>query len=181
MTCIIAAQNQSKGNVILASDSQVTTGTTITAHDAQKLIKYQNGLIIGAAGAMSNQTALKHALQCGTGVIKNLELFIYKQILPLLQETRDQNDEEHLDMELIIAYKDELFTLESDQTIMPHYCVAVGSGSKVGYGAFLALKEEKAFDDNMLAQMKKALYIVSMVDVYCDDNIIWAETLRKRK
>ena len=158
----------------MASDGQVTLGTTIMKHTAAKIRRLKGGEVIaGFAGSSADAFALFSRFETKLDEHRgNLE----RSAIELAKDWRTDKMLRQLEALLIVADKTTSLLLSgTGDLISPDEGVlAVGSGGPYALAASRALLRHRA--DMTAAQIaKESLIVASAIDIYTNDKITLEE------
>jgi ATP-dependent protease HslVU (ClpYQ) peptidase subunit len=171
--------------VYLGADTQVTTGV-LKYNDANplssKLFKSSNGLIIGSTGSLIN-----HQLLIETPFLKESiappslspEMVIEKIINPWVESIMalkpdPKNDILSLDAKVLIAYRNDLYLIESSGAIFE-----ISNAISIGSGADFTLPFLRDETLTPSQRVEQSLKFTSMHDPYVSEPFIYMSTLRE--
>ncbi len=157
------------GQAVIASDGQVTLGTTILKHQAQKVRKlYRGQVLAGFAGAAADSLALFERME------KKLEEArgqLPRAVVELAKDWRSDRVLRRLEAVLAVLDREHAFIVSgSGDVIEPEdRIVAIGSGGSYAYAAAKALLR---FAELPLEQVvREALAIAAEIDIYTNQHI----------
>ncbi len=157
------------GQAVIASDGQVTLGTTILKHQAQKVRKlYRGQVLAGFAGAAADSLALFERME------KKLEEArgrLPRAVVELAKDWRSDRVLRRLEAVLAVLDREHAFIVSgSGDVIEPEdRIVAIGSGGPYAYAAAKALLR---FAELPLEQVvREALAIAAEIDIYTNQHI----------
>ncbi|MFN3413650.1 MAG: ATP-dependent protease subunit HslV [Thermoanaerobaculum sp.] len=157
------------GVTALASDGQVTLGSTVLKHGASKLRRLAGGRVLaGFAGSVADALALFTRFEA------KLEEFgtnLERAAVELARDWRTDRALRHLEALMIVADRDKLLLLSgSGEVIVPDDGIlAVGSGGPVALAAARALAQFTTLSAPEIA--REALRIAAGIDLYTNDRI----------
>ncbi len=158
-----------KGRAVIASDGQVTLGTTILKHQAQKVrTLYRGQVLAGFAGAAADSLALFERME------KKLEEArgqLPRAVVELAKDWRSDRVLRRLEAVLAVLDRQHAFIVSgSGDVIEPEdRIVAIGSGGPYAHAAAKALLR---FSDLSLEQVvQEALKIAAEIDIYTNQHI----------
>jgi ATP-dependent HslUV protease subunit HslV len=157
------------GVTAVASDGQVTLGSTVLKHGATKLRRLRDGKVIaGFAGSVADALALFTRFEA------KLEEFggnLERAAVELAREWRTDRALRHLEAMMIVADRDRVLLLSgSGEGVSPDDgVVGIGSGGPVAMAAARALVAHTEF--GAADVVRKALEIASAIDIYTNDHI----------
>jgi ATP-dependent HslUV protease, peptidase subunit HslV len=162
------------GKVVMASDGQVTVGTTVMKHTAAKIRRLKGGdVIAGFAGSSADAFALHARFESKLEEHRgNLE----RAAIELAKDWRTDRSLRHLEALLIVADKTtSLLISGTGDLISPEEGVlAVGSGGPYALAAARALLKHRP-DLSAADIAREALQIASTIDIYTNDHITMEE------
>jgi ATP-dependent HslUV protease, peptidase subunit HslV len=162
------------GKVVMASDGQVTVGTTVMKHTAAKIRRLKGGdVIAGFAGSSADAFALHARFESKLEEHRgNLE----RAAIELAKDWRTDRSLRHLEALLIVADKTtSLLISGTGDLISPEEGVlAVGSGGPFALAAARALLKHRP-DLSAADIAREALQIASTIDIYTNDHITMEE------
>jgi len=162
------------GRVAMASDGQVTHGTTVMKHTAAKIRRLKGGdVIAGFAGSSADAFALFSRFEAKLEEHRgNLE----RSSIELAKEWRTDKMLRQLEALLIVADKStSLLISGTGDLITPEEgLLAVGSGGPFALAAARALLRHRP-DLGATAIAREALTIASSIDIYTNDKITLEE------
>ncbi len=161
------------GKVAIASDGQVTMGSTVLKHNAKKIRRmYNDKVLAGFAGATADAFTLFERFE------SKLESFrgnITRSAVELAKDWRTDKILRRLEALLLIADMEHTFILSgTGDVIEPEGGVAaIGSGGPFAQAAARALYENT--DLSATEIVKKAMEIASDICIYTNKNILIEE------
>jgi ATP-dependent HslUV protease subunit HslV len=162
------------GHVAMASDGQVTLGTTIMKKTAAKIRRLAGGdVIAGFAGSSADAFALFSRFEAKMDEHRgNLE----RAAIELAKDWRTDKMLRQLEALLIVAdRKNSLLVSGTGDLISPDEGIlAVGSGGPYALAAARALTKHRA-DLSAAEIAREALTIASAIDIYTNDSITLEE------
>jgi len=162
------------GRVAMASDGQVTVGTTIMKQTAAKIRRLKGGEVIaGFAGSSADAFALFSRFEAKLEEFRgNLD----RSAIELAKEWRTDKMLRQLEALLIVADKStSLLISGTGDLISPEEGVlAVGSGGPYALSAARALLKHRP-DLSAAAIARESLLIASGIDIYTNDRITLEE------
>ncbi len=157
------------GQAVIASDGQVTLGTTVLKHQAQKVRKlYKGKVLAGFAGAAADSLALFERME------KKLEEArgqLPRAVVELAKDWRSDRVLRRLEAVLAVLDHEHAFIVSgSGDVIEPEDgIVAIGSGGPYARAAAKALLK---FTDLPLDRVvQEALSIAAEIDIYTNQHI----------
>jgi len=162
------------GKVAMASDGQVTLGTTVMKHTAAKIRRLKGGdVIAGFAGSSADAFALFSRFEAKLEEHRgNLE----RSAIELAKDWRTDKMLRQLEALLIVADKSTSLLLSgTGDLISPDEGVlAVGSGGPYALAAARALLKHRS--DMTAGQVaREALLVASTIDIYTNDKVTLEE------
>ncbi|MGH9368848.1 MAG: ATP-dependent protease subunit HslV [Thermoanaerobaculia bacterium] len=162
------------GRVAMASDGQVTVGTTVMKETAAKIRRLKGGdVLAGFAGSSADAFALFSRFEAKLEEFRgNLE----RSSIELAKEWRTDKMLRQLEALLIVADKStSLLISGTGDLISPDEGVlAVGSGGPYALSAARALLKHRP-DMKAAEVAREALTIASAIDIYTNDHITLEE------
>lgn len=161
------------GKVAIASDGQVTMGSTVLKHNAKKIRRmYNDKVLAGFAGATADAFTLFERFE------SKLESFrgnITRSAVELAKDWRTDKILRRLEALLLIADMEHTFILSgTGDVIEPEGGVAaIGSGGPFAQAAARALYENT--DLSATEIVRKAMEIASDICIYTNKNILIEE------
>ncbi len=157
------------GQAVIASDGQVTLGTTILKHQAQKVRKlYKGQVLAGFAGAAADSLALFERME---RKLEEARGQLPRAVVELAKDWRSDRVLRRLEAVLAVLDREHAFIVSgSGDVIEPEdRIVAIGSGGPYAYAAAKALLR---FSDLPLTQVvQEALGIAAEIDIYTNHHI----------
>lgn len=157
------------GVTAMASDGQVTLGTTVIKHGASKLRRLGGGRVLaGFAGSVADALALFTRFEVKFEEFAgNLE----RAAVELAREWRTDRALRRLEAMMIVADRERMFLLSgSGEVVVPDDGVlAIGSGGPLALAAARALASHSTLGAAEVA--REALLIASAIDLYTNDHI----------
>lgn len=167
MTTILAVRH--KGQVSVGSDGQVTLGSTVVKHQANKLRRlYDNQVIVGFAGATADAMALVDRFD---GMLKKHQGSVPRAAVELAKEWRTDRILRRLESLLLAASRDHLLLISgSGDVIEPDEPAAgIGSGGAFAAAAARALIKHSSLSAHDIA--KESMTIAARICIYTNENI----------
>ena len=167
-TTILCVRHQ--GKVALAADGQVTVGTTVMKHSANKIRRmYHNKVMVGFAGATADALTLFEKFEA------KLEQYrgnLARAAVELAKDWRTDRMLRRLEALMIVADAKTSFLLSgTGDVIEPEDGIlAIGSGGPYALAAARALILTSGMDHAAIAE--KALQIAADIDIYTNREII---------
>ena len=171
-TTVLAVRH--KGTIAMAADGQVTLGSTVVKHRAQKVRKlYHHKVITGFAGATADAFTLFGKLE------EKLEAYsgnLTRAAVELAKEWRTDKILRRLEAMLIAADREKSLLISgAGDVIEPDDgIIAIGSGGPYALAAAKALANNSNLNAEEIAE--KSLRIAASICIYTNDNLI-IETL----
>ena len=154
----------------MAADGQVTLGTTVVKHKAQKVRRMHNGQVLaGFAGSASDALSLFQRFEAK---LEEYRGNLARAAVELSKEWRTDRILRRLEAFLVVVGKDGAFLLSgSGDVIEPDDgLVAVGSGGPYALAAARALVQHTDMDAPTVAL--EALKIAGQICIYSNDQIV---------
>ena len=137
MTVVIGKVNKKTNSVVLTGDSRVSKHTTI-AHNICKIFR-SGDFYLGIAGAVPVAQLLKNTVQFPTKELLEKEnvtvdtRFVINHIVPTLKKIVANNgwldQGKFADIQLILAYQDQLFIIDPSFTVIKTDQAVIGCGT----------------------------------------------------
>lgn len=159
-----------RGGCAVAADGQVTLGTTVVKHKAQKVRRMHNGQVLaGFAGSASDALSLFQRFEAK---LEEYRGNLARAAVELSKEWRTDRILRRLEAFLVVVGKDGAFLLSgSGDVIEPDDgLVAVGSGGPYALAAARALVQHTDMDAPTVAL--EALKIAGQICIYSNDQIV---------
>ena len=159
-----------RGGCAVAADGQVTLGTTVVKHKAQKVRRMHNGQVLaGFAGSASDALSLFQRFEAK---LEEYRGNLARAAVELSKEWRTDRILRRLEAFLVVVGKDGAFLLSgSGDLIEPDDgLVAVGSGGPYALAAARALIQHTDMDAPTVAL--EALKIAGQICIYSNDQIV---------
>jgi len=157
------------GVTAVASDGQVTLGSTVLKHGATKLRRLRDGKVIaGFAGSVADALALFTRFEAKLEEYGgNLE----RAAVELARDWRTDRALRHLEAMMVVADRERLLLLSgSGEVVSPDDgVVGIGSGGPVAMAAARALLGHTELAAPEVA--RTALQIASAIDIYTNDHV----------
>jgi ATP-dependent HslUV protease subunit HslV len=170
-TTVVGVQHN--GRVALASDGQVTLGTTVMKQTATKIRRLKGDVLAGFAGSTADAFALFSRFEAKIEEYRgNLE----RASIELAKDWRTDKTLRQLEALLIVADKSAMLLISgTGDLISPEEGIlAVGSGGPYALAAARALiKNRPDFSAAQIA--RESLLIASAIDIYTNDKITLEE------
>ncbi len=157
------------GRVAVASDGQVTLGTTVLKHGAAKVRRLGDGRILaGFAGSVADALALFTRFE---GKLQEFGGNLERAAVELARDWRTDRALRHLEALLIAAdTRVTLLISGTGEVLSPDDdVVAVGSGGAYALAAARALMAHTDLDAASIA--REALAIAASIDIYTNDHV----------
>ncbi len=158
-----------KGKTIMASDGQVTFGSTILKHKASKVRKlYEGKILAGFAGSAADGIALLTRFESKLKEFKgNLE----RAAVELAQEWRTDKVLRRLDAIMLVASEEKLFLLSGNGDLLQpdEEVIAIGSGGAYALAAAKALMKHSNLSPEEIVE--EAMKITASICIYTNDEI----------
>ncbi|MGE5893949.1 MAG: ATP-dependent protease subunit HslV [bacterium] len=161
------------GAVALGADGQVTLGTTVLKHNANKIRKlYNERVLAGFAGATADAFTLFEKFEA------KLEAYrgnMTRAAVELAKDWRTDRVLRRLEALLVVTDKDHTFVLSgTGDVIEPEDGIAaIGSGGPFAQAAAKALKENTDLPAREIVE--KAMRIAAGICIYTNENIMIEE------
>lgn len=187
MSLVVAIKDN--GKVVIGANSQSTRGSSRTSLSNQNnykiwKVKGVKNCLMGHAGALRDACAIRVM----TGLIDELTKmkddvdyeYVVNEITPkIIEELKERlyvKVDGYFDMlesRFILAYKDRLFLISNDGTVLEidDYCV-IGSGESEAIGSLLSTGNEKDVSERII----KAIKASATHDIYVDYPIVLSNT-----
>ena len=159
-----------RGGCAVAADGQVTLGSTVMKHKAQKVRRMHNGQVLaGFAGSAADALSLFQRFE---GKLEEHRGNLARAAVELSKEWRTDRILRRLEAFLVVANKENAFLLSgSGDVIEPDDgLVAVGSGGPYALAAARALVQHTEMDAPTVA--REALKIAGQICIYSNDQIV---------
>lgn len=157
------------GVTAVASDGQVTLGSTVLKHGATKLRRLRDGKVIaGFAGSVADALALFTRFEAKLEEYGgNLE----RAAVELAREWRTDRALRHLEAMMVVADRERVLLLSgSGEVVSPDDgVVGIGSGGPMAMAAARALVGHTELAAPEVA--RTALQIASVIDIYTNDHV----------
>ena len=166
-TTVIAVRRG--GRVALASDGQVTLGTTVLKHGAAKVRRLGDGRVLaGFAGSVADALALFTRFEAK---LKEFGWNLERAAVELARDWRTDRALRHLEAMLIAADAGTtLLVSGTGEVLSPDdHVVAVGSGGAYALAAARALMAHTELGAAEIA--REALAIAAGIDIYTNDHV----------
>lgn len=187
MSVVVGIKQDNK--IYLGADSQVTRGGTrvsLSNHNNYKIwkVKGVDNCLMASVGNLRDACVLRilDDLVDEIDVIKNRINFKYvvtkivPRIIKQLKEygyIQQQNNFEGFDSRFLFAYKDQLFLIGNDGSVIEiDDCVAIGSGESEAIGSLIATAD----NDNPEYRIVTAIKSCATHDIYVDYPIVLTNT-----
>jgi len=155
--------------VAVASDGQVTLGTTVLKHGAAKVRRLADGRVLaGFAGSVADALALFTRFE---GKLQEFSGNLERAAVELARDWRTDRALRHLEALLIAAdSRTTLLISGTGEVLSPDDdVVAVGSGGAYALAAARALMAHTELDAASIA--REALTIAASIDIYTNDHV----------
>ena len=159
-----------RGGCAVAADGQVTLGSTVMKHKAQKVRRMHNGQVLaGFAGSAADALSLFQRFE---GKLEEHRGNLARAAVELSKEWRTDRVLRRLEAFLVVVNKENAFLLSgSGDVIEPDDgLVAVGSGGPYALAAARALVQHTEMDAPTVA--REALKIAGQICIYSNDQIV---------
>ena len=159
-----------RGGCAVAADGQVTLGSTVMKHKAQKVRRMHNGQVLaGFAGSAADALALFQRFE---SKLEEHRGNLARAAVELSKEWRTDRILRRLEAFLVVVNKENAFLLSgSGDVIEPDDgLVAVGSGGPYALAAARALVQHTEMDAPTVA--REALKIAGQICIYSNDQIV---------
>jgi len=159
-----------RGGCAVAADGQVTLGSTVMKHKAQKVRRMHNGQVLaGFAGSAADALSLFQRFE---GKLEEHRGNLARAAVELSKEWRTDRILRRLEAFLVVVNKENAFLLSgSGDVIEPDDgLVAVGSGGPYALAAARALVQHTDMDAATVA--REALKIAGQICIYSNDQIV---------
>jgi ATP-dependent HslUV protease subunit HslV len=170
-TTVIAIKRE--GKVVMASDGQVTMGSTVVKAGAKKVRHlYQNKVLAGFAGATADAFTLFERLE---GKLEAYAGNLPRAAVELAKDWRMDKSLRRLEALLLAADREHLLLISgSGDVIDPEGEVAaIGSGGSFALAAARALIKYSDLEPEEL--VKEAMHIAADICIYTNHNIVVEE------
>lgn len=161
------------GQVAIAADGQVTLGRSVVIkNNVQKIHKLSNGKIItGFAGSVADSLTLLDKFE---ELLEKTGNNLLRSCISFAKHCRSDKIMRHLESQMIVADKDNIFTLSGNGDVIEpeHNIAAIGSGGQFAYAAGLALLQNNIGNLNAIDVAYKSVQIAGQICVYTNTNII---------
>lgn len=166
-TTVVAVKRN--GKVAMAADGQVTMGHIVAKETANKVRRLGNGnIVVGFAGSAADAFTLMERFEAKLDAYK---ANLFRAVVELAKDWRTDRYLRKLEALMIVADKDQIFTLsgmgdviEPDDDI-----VAIGSGGPYALAAARALLKNTELSAKEIAE--KAISIAADICIYTNHNI----------
>ena len=166
-TTVIAVKRN--GQTAMAADGQVTLGNTVMKGSARKVRTLADGKIItGFAGSAADAFALMERFETKLQEHGNILL---RAIMAFAKDWRTDKYLRHLEALMIVADKEQIFTLSGNGDVIEpdDGVVAIGSGGPYALAAAKALMANTDLSAAEIAE--KALLIAGEICIYTNNNV----------
>ncbi|MBI4849911.1 MAG: ATP-dependent protease subunit HslV [Nitrospirae bacterium] len=157
------------GKVAIGGDGQVTLGQTVLKHNAKKIRKMYNNLVLaGFAGATADAFTLFEKFE---GKLETYRGNITRAAVELAKDWRTDKILRRLEALLIVADKEHSFIISGNgDVIEPEDGIAaIGSGGAYAQAAAKALTAHTQLEPKNIVE--EALKITSKICIYTNDSI----------
>lgn len=185
MSVIVAIKHE--GKVYIGADSQCTKGgtrRTLSNPNNYKIWQVQGAAncIMGHVGVVRDANIIRVAEDLIPEIYQLKDQVDFKlmvrRVVPFIQQELeeykaiDKSSRLHMDSSFILAYKDKLFTISSNGTVIEvdDYC-AIGSGESEALGSLLSTESLNPMD-----RIKTAIKASAANDIYVDYPIVIGDT-----
>jgi ATP-dependent HslUV protease, peptidase subunit HslV len=161
------------GQVVLASDGQVTMGNTVVKATARKVRKLHDGRILaGFAGSAADGLTLFEKFEAK---LKDTGGNLLRAAVELAKDWRMDRALRRLEALLLVADKERTLILSgTGDVIEPDgAAAAVGSGGSYALAAARALAENTSLPARQIAE--RAMRIAGDICIYTNDNAVFEE------
>jgi ATP-dependent HslUV protease subunit HslV len=166
-TTILAVRHRDR--TVLASDGQVTLGSTVVKHGARKIRRlYNETILAGFAGSAADSFALFSRFEAKLEQYRgNLE----RSAVELAKDWRTDRLLRRLEAMMVVADRKSTFLLSGTGDLIEpdDGIVAVGSGGPYAMAAARALTRHSALDARQIAQ--EAMTIAADICIYTNANL----------
>lgn len=186
MSVVVAIKHE--GKIYLGADSQVTKGGTRTSLSNPNNYKIWNAhgvdcCLIGHVGRVREANVLRiidglvsEMTQLKNGVNYSYVVrYVVPRLFSELKQYGYMKDDKYIqfmESEVIFAYKDQLYSIEADGTVIEiDDCCAIGSGSSEAIGSLSSTKGQDA-----KTRIIKAIKASAAHDIYVDYPIVLTDT-----
>ena len=159
-----------RGGCAVAADGQVTLGSTVMKHKAQKVRRMHNGQVLaGFAGSAADALSLFQRFE---GKLEEHRGNLARAAVELSKEWRTDRILRRLEAFLVVVNKENAFLLSgSGDVIEPDDgLVAVGSGGPYALAAARALVQHTELDAADVA--REAMRIAAGICIYTNDQVV---------
>lgn len=161
------------GKIVIAGDGQATLEHTVLKAHSRKVRRiYNDKVVVGFAGGTADAFTLMEKFE---KILKKFSGNLTRAAVELAQEWRSDQGSRKLDAMMIVADKDEMFTITGvgDVFDADDGVCAIGSGSNYALAAAKALLKNTNLSAREIAE--KAMDIASDICIYTNKNIIVEE------
>ena len=166
-TTVLAVRQQGKS--VMASDGQVTLGSTVVKQTARKIRRlYNDKVLAGFAGSAADSFALFSRFEAKLDQYRgNLE----RSVVELAKDWRTDRVLRRLEAMLVVADQNTTFLLSGTGDLIEpdDGIVAIGSGGPFAMAAAKALASQTELDARTIA--KESMTIVADICIYTNANV----------
>jgi len=166
-TTVLAVRQQGKS--VMASDGQVTLGSTVVKQTARKIRRlYNDKVLAGFAGSAADSFALFSRFEAKLDQYRgNLE----RSVVELAKDWRTDRVLRRLEAMLVVADQNTTFLLSGTGDLIEpdDGIVAIGSGGPFAMAAAKALASQTELDARTIA--KESMIIVADICIYTNANV----------
>jgi ATP-dependent HslUV protease subunit HslV len=165
-TTVLCVRRQ--GHVVMIADGQVTLGTTVIKHTANKLRKINDKVLTGFAGATADAFTLLERFE---EKLKDYSGNVKRAAVELTKDWRTDRILRRLEALLLIATHEHLFLLSGTGDVLEPDgdVIAIGSGGNIAQAAAEALCSYTDMDAESIA--KAAMAIAAKTCIYTNDTV----------
>lgn len=165
-TTVLCVRRQ--GHVVMVADGQVTLGTTVIKHTANKLRKINGKVLTGFAGATADAFTLLERFE---EKLKDYSGNVKRAAVELTKDWRTDRILRRLEALLLIATDEHLFLLSGTGDVLEPDgdVIAIGSGGNIAQAAAEALCAHTDMDAESIA--KAAMGIAAKTCIYTNDTL----------
>ena len=166
-TTVVSVRNEN--SVVVASDGQVTLGSSVIKSNANKIRKFNNdNIIVGFAGSTADAFTLFDRLE------KKCEEYSYnlrRACVELAKDWRTDRYLRRLESMIIAADKNETFLISGTGDVLEPQegIVAIGSGGNFALSAARALKRNSTLSPKEIAT--ESLKIAAELCIYTNETL----------
>jgi ATP-dependent HslUV protease subunit HslV len=157
------------GQVVMASDGQVTMGESVFKHKAKKIRRlYQDKVLAGFAGSTADAFSLFSRFE---GKLEQFNGNLGRAAVELAKDWRTDKMLRSLEALLVVADAQQTFLLSGHGDVIEpdEGIAAIGSGGSFAMSAAKALMENTDLDAREIAQ--KAMVIAGQICIFTNDQI----------